>query len=354
MKRRAVVLAALLLLAGCSGTPAGDATAGTDASELSATETPTPEATEAPTATPVPPQNPWRADPIVVGVADAENDSEYVELVREATAYWETNGSAYGYEANYAVRPNASDPDIVVEFAHELAYCDDYDRHTVGCAPVLDADSTPFGTSTVSIERGYTDETTFSILKHEFGHTLGLTHEAGEELAFMNASIDTVLTPKPNATDRPIPWRDSNLTLYVDYSNVSDDERGTYEAEVAHAVDYYDGGADGYLPSNVTVTTVRNRSAADVLVTFPDRPLATEDGRGTSWSYRFVDPDEDGSPEWYVEGRVAVVTRETRHVDLYLGYGLGMLFAPDSRSDLPDPFDGEGRSPDDEWTSRRR
>lgn len=351
MERRAVALALLLLLAGCSTAPGGSASAPTQATDIAADPTESP--TRTATATTIPPRNPWRADPIVVGVDSPENESGNVALVREATTYWETNGSSHGYEANYAVRPNASNPDVVVEFVHDLERCAGYDRHTVGCAPVLDADSSVFGPATVSIERGYTDETTLSILKHEFGHTLGLTHAMGSELAFMNATIDTVLTPKPNATDRPIPWRDSNLTLFVDYSNVSDDERAAYEAEVAHAVRYYDDGADGYLPSNASVTTVRNRSEADITVTFPDRPLSTDDGRGTSWGYRYVDPDEDGSPEWYSEGTVSVVSQEPRYVDWYVGYGLGMLFAPDSRSDLPDPFDGEGRSPGDEWASRR-
>jgi hypothetical protein len=362
MDRVGVVVAVVVVLAGCSAvpvqqspTPAPAASPPTTADAAGALGGPAGDGTATTDATPTgtPPENPWRADPVVVAVESPPNDSRnYVPLVEEALAYWETEGAAYGYEADYELRPDAENPDIRVSFVHRIRECDGVDSHTVGCAPVLDAGDDVRGTTPVRIEAGFTNETTVTVLKHELGHSRGLGHDAGEEIAFMNATIDAVMLPKPDATDRPSPWRDGNLSVYVDYGpSVDSDERATYDAEIAHALDYYEAGADGYVPENVSFTRVENRSHADVVISFPEQ-IDTDDGRGVSWSYRYVDPDADGAPEWYVGGDVRVVADDGSLVDWYVGYGLGMLFAPDSRESLPAPFDDDDLSDDEEWTSR--
>jgi hypothetical protein len=360
MRALGVLVAALVVLAGCSAVPAqpnaterpGASSPAGDAAALTDGATRTETATAVPAADP--PENPWRADPVVVAVESPPNDSrDYVPLVRQALEYWETEGADYGYEADYELRPDAEDPDVRVSFVHRLRECDGVDTHTVGCAPVLDADDRVGGPTPVRVEAGFTNETTVTVLKHELGHSRGLGHDVGEEIAFMNATIDAVLLPKPNATERPSPWRDGNLTLYVDYGpGVDDDDRGTYEAEIDHALDYYESGAEGYVPENVSFTRVENRSRADLVLSFPDE-IDTDDGRGVSWSYRYVDPDADDAPEWYVGGDVRVVAEDPALVDWYVGYGVGMLFAPESREALPTPFDDGDLSDDDEWTSRR-
>ena len=147
----AVALAAVVVLTGCVGpafdapdtepTPPGsaDTTAGSDA----ATRVPdgaTPTAGEStPTPTAVGERaNPWGSEPVVVAVEDpAGTDREWAPLVREATAFWAAESERFaGFRTEYEVRPDAADPDLVIEFVGTVPECDGA-SDAAGSAPLL-------------------------------------------------------------------------------------------------------------------------------------------------------------------------------------------------------------------------
>ena len=123
--------------------------------------------TPAPTATPRPPQNPWRSDPIVVGITNrADRNRGYAPLVGAALDYWAANSAVYGaYTANYSLRPNASDPEIAVVFVPAIERCGDGNAESVvGCAPKLGADDHEPDGVTVRIVGSLDDASTVTTL----------------------------------------------------------------------------------------------------------------------------------------------------------------------------------------------
>ena len=63
---------------------------------------------------------------MVVAVADpAGTGREWTPLVREAVTFWEAESERFaGYPIDYDVRPDATDPDIVIEFVDTVPECD--------------------------------------------------------------------------------------------------------------------------------------------------------------------------------------------------------------------------------------
>lgn len=279
---------------------------------------------------------PWGTGPVVVAVNDsAAGNRSVVPLVEAAVDYWNRNSLQYGeYGAQFRVVPNASEPDVVVRF-REVVPCQG-ETGWLGCAPVYNATSDAAAPSYVDVRTGYTNDSTTQTLKHEFGHLLGLTH-GDDPSPLMNASHDAVRLPAPNVSQRSNPWPDDTVTVYVDYGDEPGDRRETIAAQVDRTLDYYEGGADGHVPANVTFVRVETASEADVVVSFPADPTC-RNGAGSCGRTFGRDVDADGRLEHYTKSQIEISGVQPDAVGWHLGYWLGSALGATDRSELPPPF----------------
>jgi hypothetical protein len=364
-----VLLAALLVLAGCAApamentpAPAGEAAeTATDAGgetqstpTAAAGATPTPATTSAPapapsaTATAAPAErNPWGSDPIVVGIENRDAEARnYVPVVHRATAYWEEHAERYaGFEVDYTVDPTAESPDVIVTFVDDVPRCG-VTEDAAGCAPYIRRADQISRPERVFVRTGLADESTALVLEHELGHTLGLGHDDAPQ-GVMRAKSVLRTTPRPNATDRAFPWTDSTFEVYVDDGGVESPER--VREQVRHATAYYERGADGTVPTNLSFAVVDDPDEADVVVEFAEESPC---GKGSGSCFTTVGPDPDGDDaiETYSKLRVVVVDLEPDavgwHVGNWLAYGLGM----EAAGERPAPFREAGyRERRGEW-----
>lgn len=317
MTARTVAVALLLVFAGCSAA----------VPEVPDEATPAPEWTGDP-------DNPWRQAELVVAVEN-NRSRDMRPLVREALDYWEANSERYaGYPLEYELDPDAEDPDLVIAFLDRVRECGPED-HTAGCAPVLTQPGQIRRPVRVTVRHGLSDESTVQVLEHELGHTLGLTHD-DEPREIMQATSDITTLPQPDATERALPWDSPDLSVYVDLSNVDPSEREATRAQIDHALDYFDRGAGGTVPENVTFTITDDRAAADVVIAFDGATCETD--RGSCGSLKGRDPDGDGALETYTRLDVRLVNLDTEAVAWHVGRWLGRGFGFDEESDFPEPL----------------
>ena len=319
---RAILCSLLVVLAGCSFGPGG---VGPDAQtpDESAVKVAEPGASSADNES-LDPDNPWGEPTLTVAIEKPSNDSRnYEPLVAEALAFWEHASETYaGYNIEYDLEPNASNPDLVVAFVDSIHECNDVSR-AAGCAPYVTGPGVIDRPERVEILRGFTNRSTLLVLKHELGHTLGLDHDDEPQSVMTNRST-LIMLAQPNATERAFAWGDADFTVYLDTENVSNPE--AVREQVDHALSYYERGANGTVPENVTFAYTENRSAADVVVSFPaDLPCA-EDG-GSCGSRHGLNTDTDDALERF--DRLAITLKDIDeeavgwHVGYWLGFGLG-------------------------------
>ena len=340
-------LALVLALAGCVGpvvefseqrpsTPVP--TADSDAPATASSPMPGPTVTgggATTTATAAPEaRNPWGRKPIVVAVEDPANTGrEWTPLVREAAAYWERRGERFtGFPVDYEVRPNADDPDLVVQFVDTVPECDGADD-AAGCAPLIENRRQIDRPETVSVRTGFSDDSTVLVVKHELGHTLGLRHTDAPKDVMASSSV-LYTEPLPDAEDRAFPWDDGDFTVYVDTANATDPAAARQQAH--HALGYYERGAPG-MPSNLSFTMVDDADDADIVVqsveTSPCRSDAASCGGTVGW-----DPDGDDAVETYSKLRISLVDLDTDAVAWHVGYWLAYGLGAEDDSDKPEPF----------------
>ncbi|MCO8254531.1 hypothetical protein NKF26_12030 [Haladaptatus sp. AB618] len=355
-----LVLIFLILTAGCAGKLEEKTTTQTSSTEIvestsSTTSTPatttttfsTTESTTTTTTEPTP-DNPWEKEELVVEIDNTVNHRNFKPLVREALDYWEENDSRYGdYEVNYTIANDSRYPDILVEFVQDIPKCNDTTR-AVGCAPMINGTDRVSSMETVRIETGYTNESTLQTLKHEFGHTHGLEH--GEEpMPLMNESHDVDHLPMPNVDERDLPWQSEQLSVFVDYSNVSQFDRDDYQEQIQHALDYYDDGADGTVPEAVSFETTENRSAADIAIDFPDSVQCGDSSEGSCGSFWGISLDMDDEFEFHTRVQINLAGVDEDAVGWHVGYWLGYAFEDDS-DDFAPPFqDADYDDRRDDW-----
>ncbi|MFC6874344.1 matrixin family metalloprotease [Halobellus marinus] len=343
-----LALAVLILLAGCAGpvvdlpetepTPAADATGTEQSSSIAEATTESTQRTDrepTPTPTAVPQsKNPWGSEPIVVAVEDtAGTGREWTPLVREATAYWEEKAERFaGFPVEYEVDPDATNPDLVVEFVDEVPECDGA-ADAAGCAPLIDDSREIDRPETVFVRTDFSDDSTVLVAEHELGHTLGLTHEDAPQDVMASRSV-LYTEPLPNATERAFPWDDGDFTVYIDDDNASDPDG--FRKQVTHALEYYEDDPPG-MPTNLTFTTVDEPDDAEIVVrpaeTSPCGEGAASCGGTIGW-----DPDGDGAIETYSELRVSLVDLDTDAVGWHVGYWLAYGFGAEDDDEKPPPF----------------
>ena len=176
--------------------------------------------------------NHWREETLTVAVETPANSTrDYEPMVAEALDYWEANSEEYaGFSIRYDLAPDAENPDLVVAFVPTIEDCGE-EGHTAGCAPVLTSPTQVDRPVRVRVRTDFSDESTVQVLKHELGHTLGLSHD-DEPQSVMAAKSQLTTPPQPDATERALPWQDSDLSVYVDDSNVSAADRDETEYQV--------------------------------------------------------------------------------------------------------------------------
>ncbi|WP_192498509.1 matrixin family metalloprotease [Halorussus halophilus] len=287
---------------------------------------------------------------MTVGIDQNANLSRDIRpLVNETLRYWNENATRYGdYDVQFVSTPS-SDADLVVNFTANVTKCGiERDNRTLGCAPILEPNS-KVDQETVEIEAGYTNKTTLKILKHEFGHVMGLEH--GAEPMPLMAAVDneTERWPDRNLADRAWPRQSSNLSVYYSLENVSEPDREEYREQIQHALDYYANGADGYVPANVSFTRTTNQSGADVVVEFPE---STECGgerveEGSCASQWVINTDQDEAAEYLGTTEIAIMGMDADAVGWHVGVWLADSFGLEER---PPPFvDADYDERRDEW-----
>lgn len=351
----ALVVAGLVVLAGCS---AGDSTS-TTVPAPTATSVPTTPSNRAPTnatsTEPPPPSydNPWNASVIKVAVENPAGRS-YDSQVRTALQWWEANADDHlAYEdVRFEVIDNPYEAHIEIVFATDITGCTGSDG-VVGCAPFPNGgEFSTAVTQTVEIKRGYTNRSTTTIIKHELGHTLGLHHVP--QPSFMASENRLKTLPQRDAVDKANPWAQSDISVYVDRSAVPAGINDTVRTEMDHVFTYFNNGGEGATPPNATLTRGNSRTTADIVV----EVVRSDDidGRDTyvTGHWYGIDPDDDGRLETVTNATIRVAYN-VRTEDGYVGWATGYYVAASLQAtyeDLPPPWSDDGITYEDEWWTR--
>jgi hypothetical protein len=321
----AAALAALVLAAGCLGAlPVERDAAGTDATASpAATQTPTAAAPGTPPA-----NNPWPT-PATVAV---EGGPDAVRAARNATRYWERVDERYlGFDVEYEVVPDATDPDLVVAVVASVPDCDGV-ADAAGCAPLVRGAWRADRPGRIYVRDGLAPASTALVARHEFGHTLGLDH--GDAPADVMAARSVLYTePRPNATERAFPWNDTVLPVRVTVAADAGVDPGTARRQVDHARSYYERGAPG-MPA-VTLSDAGDRRP-EVVVWIG--PATACEGAGSCVRTGGVDPDGDGAIEEYTRLEITVAGVDAAAIGWHVGYWLAHGLGAEADAEKPPPF----------------
>ena len=336
MRRRlAFALVALVVLAGCATSlPVGPTSNPAGSPDGSGG----PDATATPRPTLAPGESPFPDRTLVVGISNEVNQSrDFQPLVAETISYWEANAERYaGYEVDYRLDPDAENPDFEVRFVETIDECGSERGHPAGCAPVIEKRGQFDPTHDVRVQGGFSDESTLAVLKHEFGHTLGLRHDDEPQDVMAAQSVLTTL-PQTDAVNKSFAWNGSELSVYVDLSNAPQRDREELNRQVDETLAYFERGAEGTVPEDVSFVRTDNRTAADVVIQVGGENPCERD-RGSCRYAGGLDPDGDGKLETFERVEVYVLGLEPEavgwHVGRHVGYGLSL----NTESEYPEPL----------------
>ena len=282
------------------------------------------------------PDNHWQESVLTVSYeAPADDDRDYRPLVHEALVYWTEHSERYaGYDVGFRHAEPGEAADVHVEFVESVGDCGAAGGNTAGCAPVITKSrqvSRPVG---LEVQTGLSDDSTVAVLKHELGHTLGLSHDDGPA-GVMDATIDLSTLPREDAADRATPWRSDELDVYMDLEAAADP--AAVERQVGAALRYYMDGADGTVPPEVTFYRTESPEDADVVVRYVGSDACRDDS-GSCGTVSGGDVDEDDALEYHDRLEVVLVDLETDAVAWHVGRWLGTGFGQDDASEYPDPL----------------
>jgi hypothetical protein len=124
--------------------------------------------------------HPYENEVLTVSLdTDPEGSALLRQALETATTYWETHAPRFAdFPVSYSIEPDAETPDVAVEPVAQIDHCGKHtDSAIAGCAPRVTAETVRPATATIQIETDLTEPFLTRILKHEFGHTLGLDHD---------------------------------------------------------------------------------------------------------------------------------------------------------------------------------
>ncbi|MFB6188942.1 MAG: hypothetical protein ABEI57_03585 [Halapricum sp.] len=299
--------------------------------------------------------DPWPfQDSVSVNLSiKSETESrEWRDMVRTGIEYWQRNDERYGnYTKDLVFRPDSRTADITVQIVDNITHCgDESNTYIIGCADFYHRSTLAEDPTVVQIESGYTRETTIDIVKHEFGHVYGRPHNR-PPMPTMNATdSDATLLPKPNVSSREWPWKNQTVRVYADY-NSFDADREVVKTQVSRAVDYYDAGAEGYIPDSATIVLTQNRSKGDVVIRSGPLNRCTGSGDpGSCGLFYGKSTDSDSALEYYTEQDINITGIAPEKIGWHVGYWLGYSLAnADSPDQLPPPFDEPQDDPRRSW-----
>jgi hypothetical protein len=265
-------------------------------------------------------------------------------LVAETLDYWERNDAQYAaYEVGFELRPDASNPDIVVNYVSDISACGTTSRDGgVGFAPVISESTPPDPPESICVRQGFTEASTRHILKHEFGHLLGISH--GQPPNDLMA-VDYEYTSLPRPTSRVLSADavNSPVTVYVDRSTIYARRDYVAQQQLNYTFRYYERNANLVSNGPVDVTLVENRTDADIVFSFPQSPSCTRERVG---SCAEIETQRDGSHQY----RVKITTTHEDTYGWHAGYWLGIALGVDTHGNLPSPFlNATGEDRHDEW-----
>lgn len=325
MRRGLAVLALTLLVVspGCL-TPFGTETTTPTPADISTVEA----ATDTPTAA-----NPWGKQTLTVSVEQSNRSWRTVtDLVADTLEYWERNDTEYAaYEVDFELEPNATDPDVVVKYVEDISVCGSANRDGgAGFAPIISATSRPDPPESICVRHGYNEASTSHILRHEFGHLLGIGH-GDPPTELMTPDYEYLLVPRPEPPIRSDSVQSDSVSVYVDRSDIYARRDYVAQQQLEHMVAYYERETEPPLGRQVSVTLVDDRESADVVFRFPQQSPCDRDRAGSC-----------ASVETRSEGRSQLeVTITTTHEDTYgwhAGFWLGIALGVDTHDELPAPF----------------
>lgn len=295
--------------------------------------------------------NPWPfTDPVVVNVTNEVNESRaFAPLVQAAIDWWAGRPpTERNYTATFVVRPNAPVADVQVRLVRDIESCGIEDHARIlGCADLLNESTLARANVTVLIKAGYTDESTLTTLKHEFGHIYGRRHGQAP-MPVMNETQPTArLWPMPNASDRPFAWNRSTLTVFVAAGGSVDADAAW--ADIEPAFGYYERGADGWLTHPVTFERTTRRSSADIVVRVTDDPVCGfEHGGVCDIAIDGVNLDSDPAYERYTHETFVVTTTDRTSRAWMTAFALGFVLGASDQDELPEPL-RDSRRANEEW-----
>ena len=275
--------------------------------------------------------NPWNDSTLVVAVdAAAAGEREVVGFVRSAAAFWSDHSEPFaGYAVEFAVAADAEEPDVIVRFVDDVTGCEDV-AHAAGCAPLIERPDDVGRPVEVTALTGLSNASTEHVIRHEFGHLLGIEHgEPPRAVMRPNATIETL--PQPNATERSFPWPDREFAVFLG----SEIDAGADREQVRHALDYYERRPAGAL-ANLTFTVIENRTAADLVV----RRGGCANAAPSCFTARGPDPDGDGAIEQYHRGEIVADGVPPDALGWHVGNWLAYLLGAERVEERPPPFRG--------------
>jgi hypothetical protein len=277
------------------------------------------------------PANPYHGKNLTVAINTTHTERAFAPLVREAFAYWEAHDERYlNYSVNFTLVSNASDPDFRVSFVSAIEHCGGVEN-AAGCAPQITNPAQAAGTVDIRSLDNLSDESTVRVLEHEFGHALGLGHsDAPQDLMATHATLTTL--PTQDASQRDFAWDDPTLSVFV-----ADDASAAEREQIDHALDYYDRGAAGTVPENVSFRYVENPERADIIVRFSETSPCGS-GPGSCGSVVGTDPDGDGALERYTRLEITLTHLDSEVVGWHVARWLGLGFGIQSESEYPPPL----------------